>query len=282
MTSPTMQIVGPAPTRYRYGVASVAQVVDVADDHEFWDGVTWEAVCPPAQMTPLPDAICEPETGKSLAEPNIDQYGTPFRGYNGLFCKLPGRAALLDRANEVFDYAEWQYIEEQAWAGTAGGSPFLANLSTADLTPVPGTAVSMQEGGGLLSQWLAHETGQQGVVWMPRTLSWWAANKGLCYPVGPTLYDYAGNLVCLASGDNPIGPAADAETPGILPAAGDYWMYATTAVMVRRQTKITPALEGAFDRRENEVFGIVERSYLVLWACDTSAVLVDPLLPAGV
>src|SRR6185369_16073047 len=120
MTAPLfLPSTAPATTPYKYGLKSAAAlVVDSTDQHEFTDtGVSWDADCLPAKMTALDAQFCDPNTGKVLAEFTTLSFAqmVPFRGYNGVQCKLPGRTDILERAQAVFDLSEWQYMEEQAW-----------------------------------------------------------------------------------------------------------------------------------------------------------------------
>ena len=272
-----MQGVGPVATRYKYGLQSVATVTDSTDPHEFADdGVQWDADCPPSKMAPLDQQFCNPDTGKVLQEFSPFAFAAmkPFRGYNGVQCKLPGRTDLLERAQAIFDLTEWQYMEEQAWTGSAGGSPFLSQAASTptDVTPVPGTAVSLAYGVGLLDTFLGEELGQLGTIWSPREIAGVWFRDHLATPVGGTLFDPVDNKIVLANGATVLGPTHVAA------AAGKFWVYATGPVVVRRSPLLSPDLEAAYSRVKNLVFAIVERSYEVGWPCKWAAVLVDPTL----
>jgi len=268
---------GPIATKYAFGLQSVAQLVESTDSHEFIGGVQWDADCPHL-MTAMASLICDPRTGKVLPEFAADAFADalPFRGYDGLQCKLPGREDLLIRARNVFDLAEWPFIEDQAWAGTANGlTRFLADGTATDLTPVPGTAISLMKGVGLLQEWLANVLGQIGTLWSPRQIAPYWARDLLATKTGGTMLDPLSNKIVFSAGGGNKGPG----TPPVAPALGKYWLYATGPVMVRRSDVYSPDLEEALDRVENLVFALFERQYLVGWACDQAQVLVDPTLP---
>lgn len=275
MTQPAMQIQGPVAQRYLFGLQSVVSDVEsVPDMREFALGITADFDCPAAAMGSTDKDLCDPHTGKTLPGPNIDWPAKPFRGYGGLFCKLPGREDLIQRAQAVFDLIEWPYIEEQSWTGSAGGTPFLASALANDITPVAGTGIPLEDGIGLLDTWLATQLGQLGVIWAPRPLIGWFESKLLGKTAGPKKVDPAGNAIAFIASSVYPGPSG-----GAVAGAGEYWLYATAPVMVRRSDEFRPELGQALDRKENEVFAIVERQFLVLWGCEYAAVLVNPTLP---
>jgi len=267
VTTPLVTVAAPGTTPYRYGLFSAAAVVDPADQREFLAGVQWEPPCVDAHAAATPAAMV-PERPAMALRDGVDlvQAGV-IRLYAGLTGQSAGRDDLLDRARQALGLVEQQSLEHYVWTGDAGTSPALADAGTPVLAGTAATPVALPHGVGLLEAFLADRTGSLGVLWAPRWLSGWFATGQLVRADGPRLTGPLGDPLVFAQTTG-VGPG------GVPAGAGEAWLYATGAVMVRRSTVLLPRLADVLDRTDNEVFAVAERFYTVGWSCAVAAVKV--------
>jgi hypothetical protein len=270
VSAPLVTVAAPGTTPYRYGLFSAAAVVDAADQREFLAGVQWEPQCvdAPAPTTPAanPDPDGDPAAMMLPGGVPLVQAGV-IRLYAGLTGQAAGRDDLLERARQALGLVEQQSLEHYVWTGDAGTSPALADAGTSVLAGTAATPVPLPQGVGLLEAFLADRTGSLGVLWAPRWLSGWFATGRLVRVDGPRLAGPLGNPLVFAQTTG-VGPG------GAPAGAGEAWLYATGAVMVRRSTVLLPRLADVLDRTDNEVFAVAERFYTVGWSCAVAAVKV--------
>lgn len=164
----------------------------------------------------------------------------------------------IGRATRQNDAAIHAAIGREFWEGTiaqAAGLPnnYLNNADkVTDLTPTPGTAVSVTEGMGILQDALSGTNGAgsggfggQGMIHLiPRAVPSLLSVRR----VGKFLLDIFDNIVVPDPGYTGTGPGGEA------PSAGTTWIYATDLVMTRVESSayVTPdSMAEALDRGQD-------------------------------
>jgi hypothetical protein len=198
---------------------------------------------------------------------------SPFTIYGHFTCSPVGypdnRAQDLATAHLLS--REEARAEQAFWTGDLGNLPSLQDAATTDVTPTPGTAVSLATGLGLLENKIATTYGSLGVIHMTRG----AAEIGL----GAYLLDISGGRLMTRIG-TPVAAGAGypgTSPTGTTPAAGATWLYASPAVFGYRSEVFTSSSQHGdlFDRAQNNLYAIAERTYVLGFdPCGVAAVLV--------
>lgn len=135
---------------------------------------------------------------------------------------------LEDRARDALEAITQKAVEKELWTGAVAtansytNNRFLADSTSTDVTPTPGTAVKVRYGLALLEQALAEcGAGTRGVIHMTRDV----ASTLPLHRNGDRLETQLGNYVVAGTGYTGSGPT------GVVPATGT-WMYATGPVAV--------------------------------------------------
>lgn len=286
----------PAFTPLPYGLWDVAQKPTPPDHWQ--QGVTWIDQCPVGDTT-YDECLTVTGTGSPPAPPakapTLEQTfrgATAFTVFSEFDCSPVGLADIDTVAEMALARAEHSQVERAFWTGTAGGQPgivlphlaadadvFDANgilLQPAAVIAAEGTdAVTLDPATafGELEQQLDQCYGGEGVIHVPRfVLPTLVALRvvGLTDGVFRTA---SGNLV-VVSGDYP-GTRPD----GTAPAAGTSWVYATGPVFAYRGDVFATQRDQSFDRAENTVRMIAERTYVLGFSCCLLAALMDLGVP---
>lgn len=283
----------PGFTPLPYGLWDAAQH-PTAPSH--WQtGVTWIDRCPDGSTT-YDECVTVTGTGAPPAPPaKTDNVAQDFRGataftvYAEFDCSPVGLADAVSVASESLARVEQAQVESAFWTGAAGGQPgivlpHLASSATVlddhgiILQPTATVAVTGDDAAVVLGQ-LEHQLDQclsgEGVIHIPRfALPTFTANF-LVTVVNGELRTQSGNLV-VVSGDYPgTSPA------GAAPAAGTSWIYATGPVFGYRSDVFATQLRESFDRAENTVKMIAERTYVLGFSCCLLAALVNLGVPTA-
>lgn len=283
----------PAFTPLPYGLWDVAQH-PAAPDH--WQaGVTWIDRCPVGDTT-YDECVTVTGAGSPPAPPaKTDNVVQEFRGATAFTvfaefdCSPVGLVDVDTVATEALSRIEHAQVEAAFWTGAAGGQPGIvlphlaADAEVVDangivLQPtatVPVTGTDVATGLGQLEQALDDCYGGEGVIHIPRfALATFVASL-LVQVVNGQLRTASGNLV-VVSGDYPGTSPAGAD-----PAAGTSWVYATGPVFAYRSEVFATQKNESFDRAENTVKMIAERTYVLGFPCCLLAVLVDLGVPTA-
>lgn len=279
--APPRLVAEPTPVPLRFGLFSVALMP--APEPEWEAGVQWQPVaCTPA-------AIAGSECTSPFGTPKTYRTGQglivaePFVVYGSSACSPIGGMWELgfQRAMAHLLAGEERAVERATYLGEAGGTMSMVSGATTDITPTPGTAVTVTEGVALLELWLGANQHSPGVIRASRReATLMAAAHLLADPPGGS----TGNLTTMIG--TPVtaesGMTGKTSPAGGAAAAGKAWIFGTGRPVVRRSEPfMTPPERGAaLDRLTNDLETLAERVYAVAWDCGTAAVLVNTVTGA--
>ncbi len=211
--------------------------------------------------------------------------GLPFQAVATLkLGAFPWNAPEVERRARVRLGDNAQYIAEQAfWGGTVDVQPALqrAELNGGsgilDVTPTPGTPVTIEYGLGLLEDALAQYS-YPGIIHARPVVSPFAAERMLAptplqLPKGPTGVQYTpmGNVWSFGRGYSGNKPTNDA----VAPPAGCAYMVATGVVAVWRDDNVfVNPPEKTFDRSGNAWQTTAQQAYAITVDCVAFFVLI--------
>lgn len=284
---------GPAFTPLPYGLWDAAQ--HPAPDPHWRQGVTYIERCPDAAVT-YDECLAVTGTGGAPPAPaakadNVDQRfrgATPFTVFAEFDCSPVGLADAERAAVDALARIENWQIERVFSTGSTGGItsafPHLAadaeivdaqgiTLQTAASAVVTGAGVDVADGLGRLEAELAACYGGQGVIHIPTSALPTFAAWDLAVLRDGLLYTPRGNLLVVGSGYANTSPA------GVAAPAGSAWIYATGAVFGYRSDVFFTRSRESFDRAENTMKMIAERTYVLGFECCLIAALVDLGVP---
>lgn len=266
----------PVPGPLSFGLFSVSTMVPAGEDH--WQmGVQWEPVaCGPNGI--VSDCTCNvPGTAKTYRTGTDLVIATPFTVYGSFSCSPIGRLDdAFARARAHLLAGEERAVELAIATQTTHTSQALNSTTTVDITPTPGTPVTVAQGTALLEQQIGSSSSGQGVILAARRDVLLAHRDHVL--VAPRQGDnvlYTKLLTpvaALAGFDGKHGPSDTAA------ATGTSWMFATGGrPIIRRSAEpimVTQQIADSLDRSVNNLRILAERTYTVGWDCGTYAVLV--------
>lgn len=227
------------------------------------NGVRWEAgTCAPARG--IGDVDCDPATAttglpKDLSFESNWGSASPFTVYGVWACSpvsaSPERAEEFARAQLLA--REEARVEQALWLGDLGNEPNLAAEVTAAGAGAMVTGEDLTVAVGELELRLAQEYGSQGVIHAPRNLALRMLGAGVAEVSGGRVRTKLGTPVVAGSGYPDQG-----RIIGTAPVFG--W----------RSEVFVPSSASAdlFDQRQNDLFAVAERSYLLAFdTCGVSA-----------
>lgn len=212
----------------------------------------------------LDDPACltaESRAEKTFGETVVVESTDPFGVYKGVQCvDMSGDdSGWAERSLELTEHiAVEQRVMEDLLAGAT------------DVTPTPGTAVSVRHGIALLEGVAAANYGGVPVLHMARsTATIGLAEEALTHDLNFTITTKQGALVANGGGyEGNLGPT------GVAAPAGQAWIYVTGAVTVVRGPVVTNRVFGV-DQRINLQQALAERLIAVSSECIKYAVLVE-------
>lgn len=255
-------IEAPAVAPARGGLYAVATVRDGVDPHIGASGATYLSEnCGVASS--LNDPACvtaEDRAEKTFGEIEVIT-GTPFAVYKGVEC--------VDMTDDDTSWAVRGLELTEGIAVERGLAEALFAGAT-DLTPTPGTAVSVAEGVAILEGWAGNNYGGTPVLHMDRQVASLALSDDTLMPGADfTLTTKQGALVANGGGYlGMVGPDGDPAP------AGTAWVYVTGAVVVSRTAAIVNRVLGAGEH-VNVQRALAERMIAVTAECILGAVLVS-------
>jgi hypothetical protein len=265
-------------------------------------GVTWIDRCPAGDSTYDECVIVTGSDGGAVPEPpaktdNVLQEfrgATPFTVFAEFDCSPVGlgdEAAINALATEALARTEDSQTELSFWTGAAGGQTVVFPHLAADtevvdehgivLQPVATIAASGSDivtldpavAFGQLGHQLDQCYGGLGTFYIPRfALPTFIALRVLEDRNG-TLYTPSGHKVVVSGMFPGTSPAGDD------PPEGQAWIYATGPVFGYRGEVFATRRNESFDRAENTVQMIAERTYVFGFPCCLLAALMDLGVP---
>lgn len=287
-------LIGPPPfSPLSFGLLSAA-IDRTADAPDHWQmGVTWQSHCPDADGTydpcltetrslESPEETAPVATEPPTKEPTTEFFlrgATPFTVYTRFDCNPIG---FWEQAQELAAQAltrvESHQVERIFDTGVAPRStgavetayPHLrADTGLVDSTgatlqsaavEVTGSPLDIVEAIGRLEDALASCYHGRGVIHVPAVLAAEMANKSLMTRRGEIFISPMGHRIALGTGYSgcaPDGVCADDVS----------WIYATGAVFYYRSEVRVGQVVESFDRSQNTLQMIAERTYVVGWDC---------------
>ncbi|MFE2995008.1 hypothetical protein ACFXG4_08355 [Nocardia sp. NPDC059246] len=257
MAVPPIIVAAPAVSPARFGLQSAAD--QVAENGRIASGIGWEPLpCGPAHTDP---ALCgDTPTDRELTDGIGFDTADPIVVYAGFTCHAVGisEQQMRDRAAAALA-TEWVAVEKTVWSET--GLRLMSNTVGEQTAVLSATPVSITRGVGLLEAFLGASYGGVGVLHAPRAVAAHAATAQLLGSEPGRLTTPLGNRWAFGSGYPGTGPDGSAA------AAGTTWLVVTGAVTYRR-TGVTfrpDTMAQAFDRADNTIRSVAERTYVIAW-----------------
>jgi hypothetical protein len=267
-----------------YGLLSVVQTRYDEPEAKWRNGVTWQDVCGTGGNTFDDYCVETPAPSGKAANFTVDTFGSmPFTVYGQVDCSPVGYSQSEQRARAVdaLTRAEGFQVERTFWTGDVTGAgdtggyvkPHLAaDTATTDTSQgvvvtlqcaaniVTGTTVDIVEGLGRLEAAFGVCHPGQAVLHIPAVLGPALFEHYLAKVNGGKIETYTGHQVALGTGYTGSSPGG-VLTPGVA------WVYATSPVFAYRSPTETFTFVEQFDRAENTVKTIVERTYVLGYNC---------------
>lgn len=255
-------------------------------------GVTWVERCAQGSTT-YDECISVTGVGEPPEPPaKIDNVLQVFRGATPITvfarfdCSPVGIGDAEQAAVEALERVEANRLEESFWTGSVGGQsvafPHLAaNMEVGDtegivlqtVAAVCVTGVDIAHALGEIENCLADCQSGQGVIHippeaLPTFLAW-----NLAIRQDDALFSPAGHQIVVGTGYPGTGP------DGSDPPEGSTWIYATGPMFGYRGEVFFTRERESFDRAENTMQMIAERTYVIGWECCHFAALVNLGVP---
>jgi len=253
------------------------------------NGVTWVDRCPQGSTT-WDECIAVTGTGEipepPSKTPNVDQTfrgATPITIYAEFECSPVGIGNASTAATEALAQVESTRLEESFWTGMGSGGTevFFPHLAAdAEVSDPQGillqspatvcaTGVDVVRGLGELERCLAECHAGQGVIHIPPEALPSFVAYNLAISENGTFLTPAGHILVVGSGYPGTSPT------GAEPAAGTTWIYGTGSMFGYRGEVSFTTPPQSFDRAENTMQMIAERTYVLGWRCCHFAVQIN-------
>lgn len=284
MPGPRQLVAPPTFVDRNYGLLSVVQTRYDDPDSHWRNGVTWQDICGTGGVTFDDFCMESPVPSGKAANSTVTTSGAiPFTVFAEVDCSPVGYSQSEQRARAVdaLTRNEQLQVERTFWTGDMVGAgavtgfvrPHLAaDTASTDLisgvvatlqcaaTAVTGTTVDIVEGLGRLEAAVTGCNNGQAVLHIPNILGPALFDHYLAKTNGGQIQTYTGHLVALGAGYTGSSPAG-VVTPGVA------WVYATGPVFAYRSGPETFTFTEQFDRANNTLKTIVERTYLLGFNC---------------
>lgn len=253
--APAQVVEGQPRVALPFGLFSVLTPRSGSGDPHWGNGITWETLgCAPASGIGQVD--CDPETEpiglpKTFAGSGEMGEAEPFTVYGSYSCSPVGHTVeyAQQRATEHLQAREEARVEQALWTGDLGNNTFSTDAESV------GSSLTVVKAVASLEKWLAQNYGSLGVLHMDRHLATVGLKEGVLAARGNVLYTVLGTPVVAGAGYD--GPEVYA-TPALLGYRSDIF------------PGVSPASAG-FDRSNNDLYAVAERTYVVGWdPCGTA------------
>ncbi len=261
----------------KYGILSVADLTEAGSGH-WQQGIEWEPqLCGPGTTYRCPTCV-QNDGGAAPVKVYTDQgvpveEAMPFTVYASFACTPIGNwDRAEERARAFLLSGEERAVEAMVSDGVHAASRSLTNSTSINITPTPGTPVTVAQGLALLEQYIgANGKGEGVIIGTRRDVTLSNANGKLICPEGDTLYTVLGTPVAAVSGITGVtGPN------NVAAAAGQAWLFGlgSRPRIMRSEVFMTSSRETSLDTAFNNLNILAERTYAVGWDCFTVGVLI--------
>ena len=273
-------------TQPPYGLWDAVQQ-PAAPDH-WMAGVTFEERCAEAATT-YDECLVVTGTGSPPPPPapKAPTFEKAFRGaqpftvFTEFDCSPVGLTDAATVARDALARVEHDRVEAAFWTGTVGGAqtalPHLAadtqivdtdGIILQSAASICVTGVDVARGLGELEDCLGDCYGGLGIIHIPRFALPTFVAAYLVIERDGGLFTMSGHRIVVSDAYPGTSPA------GVAPAAGTAWVYATGAMIGYRSDVRFFTPRESFDRAENTMRMIAERTYLLASECCTQAALI--------
>lgn len=265
--------VDPAPLEpHRFGLFSIANMPAVMPDR--WEaGLEWEPIWgEKAEGRVYACPADAPNFVTISAETNTREV-TPFLTVAAYACKATSRSIedAEERARLYLLGGEERAVESEIVAGTSGGTNLAAEAL--DITPTPGTPVSLVEAFQYLEESLYENHVSVPAIYLPKVLTARASYDALIMRAGQSIETMGGTYVASGAGFNNPGGKPDYAPDA---PAGSVYVFASGRPTVYRSEVFTQPDETTYlNKDDNDVVILAQRAYAVTWSGPVFAVLVD-------
>lgn len=243
-----------------YGLFSV---LAFRGGEERWiNGVKWDVpTCEPIGGIAAPD--CDPENVVGLPKELTGGDAAPgeasvFSVYGHFTCSPIGNTLehAEERARMHLQNREEARVEQALWTGDLDNKPSFKTASALGTTALP-VRVAIAK----LEREIATNYGSQGTIHVSRDVAVLGLGRGVFETKSGRLFTKLGTPVIAGAGYGGAGPTGSAAP------ANSEWAVVTPAIFGYRSEIFTPsAFPGdLLDRRNNDLYGVAERSYLIGW-----------------
>lgn len=284
MPGPRHLVAPPTFVDRNFGLLSVVQSRYDEPDVHWRNGVTWQDICGTAGVTFDDLCVESPVPSGKASNLTVNTFGAqPFAVFGEVDCSPVGYSQQEQRSRAVdgMSRAESFQVERTFWTGDVAGSgstsgyikPHLAEDTAVTetqggvvitlqcaATQVTGTTVDIVEGLGRLEAAFTACHNGQAVLHIPAILGPALFERYLAKVEGGQIKTFTGHLVALGAGYTGSSPAG-VVTPGVA------WVYATSPVFAYRGAPETFNFVEQFDRANNTLKTIVERTYVLGFNC---------------
>jgi hypothetical protein len=260
----------PAGRPLPYGLLSLpGVVVPDADPHTGLGGIEYQTTaCAPAAALSVEECAAIADLDELTDDDGFDRIsGDPFVVYALHRCRNVGLTQQsVDAAREKLTLGAGRAIESHL----AG----LAAADADDITPTPGTGVSIETGLGLLEEHAGDVYAKSPVIHATRGSATSAAAKGLIVDQGGHLETKLGSSFVAGAGYTSLD-TVDAVTAD----AGERWMFVTGTVLVQQGDVKEAGPVYGLSAPDNEQIALAQQSHTLSYECLLAAVLVT--FPGG-
>lgn len=267
---PPLVVPTPVVLPWRFGLLSVANVIDETDDHAR-NGIFYKSPpCTADVANWLDDCDSDEVEPKSPTYSGNDEFitGCMFHLYAALNCRTTSLEAMGAEVRTVFELGEQRAIETEVWNRVLA-VPASTVLNASSL---PADAFTLVGGISALESATAACYGGRATIHGDRGLAAYAARDRQVRTEGSGKYTELGSGFAFYGGSPNTSPA------GVVAPDGYAWIYATSALTLRRfPVDILPDDSDQrlrYDPLTNEPYVLAERTYVPSVECCQFAVLV--------
>lgn len=286
---PLLYVPAPAAIKLPFGIFSVADFIESDDPH--WEtGVVYQpATCGIPEVYPScfsadEESPAEESPGgpKTFREGVPSVEGHPFTVYTTAQCSPFGSFydEAIQRTRDWLANGAERAVENEIALRVVSGGEALTGANTVDITPTPGTPVTVTQGLALLEEYIGvNGSGQGTILGNRRDILVGISDLSISAPTPgqQTLYTGLNTPVAALGGfDGRTGPDG---TPA---GAGESWLFALgSRPRVRRSDVFSVPRENSLNTGTNDMTALSEQTFVVTWECFTAAILVDSAAVPG-